>query len=184
MKATSKSGPRSKAKSAPQPRQIKKSFQAALERLRSNLGWVVIWIPFPVQKVWGTRGRLRVRGEINGFTFRTSLFPKRNEKHFLLVNKRMQAGAGVSEGMTAQFLLEPDSEERVIVVPAELKRILAEDRSLDRWFGALNYSIRKWLTDWVVQPKSSEARLRRGEQVAEQLLSAMEAERELPPALR
>jgi len=180
MKAKSK--PKQKAK--PQPKQVRKSFEATLERLRSNLGWIIVWIPLNVQKIWGTRGRLRVRGEINGFAFRTSLFPTREGEHFLLVNKKMQAGGHASEGTTAEFFLEPDVEERVIATPAELKRILAEDRSFRRWFDALSYSIRKWISDWVEQPKGTAARVRRAEQVAEQLLSTMEAERELPPALK
>src|SRR5271170_2777549 len=180
MKAKSK--PKQKAK--PQPKQVRKSFEATLERLRSNLGWIIVWIPLNVQKIWGTRGRLRVRGEINGFAFRTSLFPTRKGEHFLLVNKKMQAGGHASEGTTADFFLQPDVEERVIAAPAELKRILAEDRSFRRWFDALSYSIRKWISDWVEQPKGTAARVRRAEQVAEQLLSAMEAERELPPAIK
>jgi uncharacterized protein YdeI (YjbR/CyaY-like superfamily) len=166
------------------PKTIKKSFRATLERLRSNLGWVIVWIPFNVHKIWGTRGRLRVRGEINGFEFRTSLFPTRKGEHFLLVNKKMQAGSHASEGIRAEFSLELDTEERVVVVPAELQCILAEDRSLRRWFETLNYSIRKWLVDSIAQPKSAAARVRRAEQVGEQLFSVMEAERELPPALR
>ena len=165
-------------------RLVKKSFEATLERLRSNLGWVIVWIPFDVHKVWGSRGRLKVRGEINGFAFRTSLFPTRKGDHFLLVNKKMQAGARAREGSLAEFFLEPDTEERFVTIPAELKRILAEDRSFTRWFDSLNYSIRKWLADWITQPKSSASRVRRAEQVAEQLLSTMEAERELPPALK
>jgi uncharacterized protein YdeI (YjbR/CyaY-like superfamily) len=172
--------PKPKAKLKP----IKKSFKATLERLRSNLGWVVVWIPFNVHKVWGSRGRLKIRGEINGFPFRTSLFPTRQGKHFLLVNKKMQEGAGSLEGSTAEFLLEPDTEERIVVVPAELKNILAEDKTFRKWFESLNYSIRKWLADWLTQPKNAASRARRAEQIAEQLFSAMEAERELPPAIR
>jgi uncharacterized protein YdeI (YjbR/CyaY-like superfamily) len=180
MKPKSKPQPKVKL----QPKQASKSFHATLERLRSNLGWIVIRIPFNVQKIWGTRGMFRVRGEINSFVFRTSLFPTRKGEHFLLVNKKMQAGAHVSEGTTAEFFLEPDTKERVVSVPAEFKRILLEDRSFRCWFDALSYSIRKWISDWIVQPKSSEARVRRAEQVAEQLFSAMEAERELPPMLK
>ena len=126
----------------------------------------------------------RVKGKINGFAFRTSLFPTRKGQHFLLVNKKMQAGAHVSEGATGEFFLEPDTEERVAIVPAELKPILAEDKTFHRWFEALSYSIRKWICDWVTQPKKAASRARRAEQVAEQLFSAMEAEQELPPALK
>jgi len=181
----SKSKPRAKPglNAKPLPRQVRKSFSATLERLRSNLGWIIVWIPFNVQKTWGPRGR-RVRGEINGFAFRTSLFPTSKGQHFLLVNKKMQAGGQVSEGTAADFFLEPDTEERIVIVPAELKRILAEDQAFRRWFDALSYSIRKWISDLVEQPKSSAARVRRAEQIAESLFSAMEAERELPPALK
>ena len=166
------------------PNAVEKSFKATLERMQSNLGWVTIRIPFDVSKVWGVRGRLRVKGEINGFPFRTSLFPTGKGYHFLLVNKRMQAGAKTGPGMAAQFRLEPDMEERKAVLPAELKRALSQDRSLRRWFDNLSYSIRRWLTVWIAQRKSADARVRRAEQVAEQLMSAMDAERDLPPVLK
>jgi len=167
------------------PKPIEKSFKATLERIESsNLGWVIIRIPFDVSKIWGVRGRLRVKGEINGFPFRTSLFPTSKGYHFVLVNKRMQVGAQVRAGSTAAFRLEPDLEVRKATVPAELQRALAQDRSVRRWFDKLSYSIRKWIGDQVAQPKSAEARVRRAEQIAEQLLTTMEAERELPPVLK
>jgi uncharacterized protein YdeI (YjbR/CyaY-like superfamily) len=168
----------------PKPKSVAKSFRATLERIQSRLGWTIIRIPFDVAKLWGTRGQLRVKGEINGFAFRTSLFPARGGGHILLVNKRMQQGGDVRQGMSAQFRLEPDLEERVAVVPAELKRFFKEDAYLRRWFEKLNYSIRNWIGKWIVQVKSPEARVRRAEQMAECLLAAMEAERDLPPALQ
>ena len=163
---------------------LSKSFKATLERLRSGLGWIVAYIPFDVPKTWKMRGRAKVKGEINGFSFRTSLFPVRDGRHFLLVNKRMQAGAGAGLGDVAEITLEPDTEERVAAVPVELKRFLGEDRTFRAWFERLNYSTKKWIGDWVTQPKSAASRARRAEQVAEQLFSAMEAERELPPFLK
>ncbi len=161
-----------------------KSFRATLERIQSRLGWTIIRIPFDVAKIWGTRGQLRVKGEINGFAFRTSLFPARGGGHILLVNKRMQKGGDVRQDMSAQFRLEPDLEERVAVVPVELKHFFKEDAYLRRWFEKLNYSIRNEVGKWIVQVKSLEARVRRAEQMAERLLATMEAERELPPALQ
>ena len=161
-----------------------KSFQARLERIDSPLKWVMIRIPFDAAKIWGKRGQLKVKGEINGFAFRTSLFPRRNGGHMMLVNKRMQRGAGAAPGSVAQFRLEPDTEERIITAPVELKRALAEDRSLRRWFDKLNYSMRKYIADWIAEVKSAEARTRRAEQIAERLLATMEAERELPPILQ
>jgi uncharacterized protein YdeI (YjbR/CyaY-like superfamily) len=166
------------------PKSPAKSFRATLERDGTNLKWTIIHVPFDVEKLWGSRGMLKVKGEINGFAFRTSLFPTGKGGHTLLINKRMQAGAKAVVGTTAQFRLEPDTELREVTAPTELKRILAEDRAFRRWYEKLNYSTQKWIADWVTNVKSAEARVRRAEQVAEQLLSTMEAEQELPPALQ
>lgn len=168
----------------PKSKAIAKSFKATLERMEGNLGWVIIRIPFHVEKVWGARGRLRVKGEINGFSFRTALFPTSSGVHFLLVTKRMQAGAYARVGSTAQFRLERDLEVRKAVMPPELKRAFSQDRSLQCWFDNMSFSMRRWICNEVALPKNAETRVRRAERIAEQLMAAMEAEQELPPILK
>jgi uncharacterized protein YdeI (YjbR/CyaY-like superfamily) len=163
---------------------VARSFSGSLERLRSALNWVIVRIPFDVAATWGAGGRLKVKGEINGFPFRTSLFPGRDGSHFVLVNKRMQKGAQAQLGSTVDVRLERDTDERVIEIPIEFKHALSEERALLHWFSKLSYSTRKWITQWVTDAKSSEARRRRSQQAAEQLLSTMEAEQELPPMIR
>jgi uncharacterized protein YdeI (YjbR/CyaY-like superfamily) len=170
----------SKALPTPAP----KRFEARLERLRSGLGWIIAYVPFDAAKLWGLRGQIKVRGEINGFAFRTSLFPTGEGRHFLLINKRMQKGARAFEGSVARFQLEFDSEKRIVIVPEEFARVLRQDRSLRRWYEALSHSARNEINKWITDPKSAEARTRRAEQMAERLLSVIEAERELPPILQ
>jgi uncharacterized protein YdeI (YjbR/CyaY-like superfamily) len=148
------------------------------------MGWLTVRVPLNVAASCGKRGRLRVKGDINGFPFRTSLFPTRDGSHFLLVNKRMQQVARAVLGTTARVRLEPDTEERTVDIPLELKRLLSGEPGLLRWFNNLNYSTRKWITDRIGDVKSVEARRHRADRVAEQLLSTMEAERELPPAMQ
>jgi uncharacterized protein YdeI (YjbR/CyaY-like superfamily) len=87
-------------------------------------------------------------------------------------------------GAVAQFTLEPDTEERAIPIPPELRRLLDEDRALRKWYDSLSYSARKYFAYILAGVKSGEARLRRAEQIAECLLSTMDAERELPPAIQ
>ena len=154
----------------------------------SNLGWVIIRLPFNVEKAWGVRGQLRVKGEINGFAFRGFAFRTTaslaGRCHFMLVTKTMQMGGVVRAGDTAHFRLEPDVEVRKAVVPEELKRALGQVRAVRRWFDSMSLSMRRWFSSQVAQPKSAAARVRRAEQIAELLLSTMEAERELPPILK
>jgi uncharacterized protein YdeI (YjbR/CyaY-like superfamily) len=157
-----------------------KSFEAALEQGDRRLGWTIARIPFDVNKAWGSKGMLKVKGDINGFVFRTSLFPTGDGHHLLLVNKKMKAGAKAGLGSVARFRLEPDTAERTVEAPRELARALAEDRAVRRWYDRLNYSTRKYIAEWITDPKSAEARERRAQQTAERLLATMEAEHELP----
>jgi uncharacterized protein YdeI (YjbR/CyaY-like superfamily) len=161
-----------------------KSFKATLERIPSRFNFIFIRIPFDVAKVWGTRGKVRVKGEINGFAFRGVLFPTSKGYYWLHVNKRLRTGGNTALGETAHFRLEPDTAKRVAIVPAEFQRVLNEDRSFRRWFDQLGFSMRKWICDWIVSVKSPEARVRRAEQIAEQLMATMEAELNLPPILK
>jgi uncharacterized protein YdeI (YjbR/CyaY-like superfamily) len=168
----------------PKPKLVAKSFKATLEPIPSRLGWVIIRIPFDVLKVWGTRGNVRVKGEINGSAFRASVFPTSNGYHCMLIKRSMQTGANAIVGDTVQFRLEPDPAKRVATIPPEFQRILNEDRSFRRWFDQLTFSMRSWICYEITSVKGPESRLRRAERIAEQLLSTMEAELDLPPILK
>jgi hypothetical protein len=162
-----------------------KTFKSCLERLNGKgLHWVIARVPFSVEKTWGTRGMLKVHVQVNGFEYRTSLFPTRAGQHFLLVNKTVQKGAGIGVGNVAQFTVAPDRSPREVVLPKELERALNEDRAVRKWFDRLNHSARKWLSDIVAGAKTPETRKKRADRTAEQILSAMEAEVELPPIMR
>jgi uncharacterized protein YdeI (YjbR/CyaY-like superfamily) len=162
-----------------------KSFKAVLEPLRNGLGWVIARVPFDVAKAWPERRRLRVRGEIEGFAFRTSLFASAGGAgHFLLVNKKMQAGAKATVGERVRIRLEPDLEERAVETPPELERALKGDRRLPKWFAGLSDSMRYEISKWVSEPKSAAAREKRAEGMAERLLLTLEGEIEPPPILQ
>ena len=161
------------------------TFRAVLEPTGNALRWVIARVPFDPAEVWPIRNGRRVRGEINGFAFRTSLFPESGgKKHVLLVNKKMQSGARAKPGDTAKFLLQPDLEEREVPMPAELAKEFKADHGLRRYFDALSPSMRRDIGRWVSEAMSPGVRQKRAEQMAERLLLAMEGELEPPPVLR
>lgn len=168
----------------PKTKSVEKTFSALLERSGEGLNWTIVRIPFDVARIWGKRGQLRVQGEINGFEFRTSLFPTGKGSHILMVNKKMQSGGRALPGMTARFRLAPDMAPRVVTMPAELTGALRESKALEKYFQSLNYSARHEIARWVGGGKHSETRQRRAGQMAERMMLVMEAERELPPVLQ
>jgi|CZKL01.1.fsa_nt_gi uncharacterized protein YdeI (YjbR/CyaY-like superfamily) len=162
-----------------------KIFTVPLEATGTSLRWVIARVPVDLKKAWPEWRTRRVRGEINGFPFRTSLFPGPNGVgHALVVNKKMQAGANAKAGQKVKIRLEPDLEERAILIPEELARILKAERGLRKWYDKLTPSMRRDIGRWVGEPKSQLSRERRAEQMAERLMLVMEGEEEPPPMLR
>jgi uncharacterized protein YdeI (YjbR/CyaY-like superfamily) len=162
-----------------------KSFTAVLEPMQNGLGWVGARVPFDIAKAWPARKGVRVRGEIEGFPFRTSLFGGAGgEGHFLAVNRKMQAAAKATVGSKVRISLEPDLEKRVAEVPAELARALKGDRRLRKWFDGLNDYTRRMIGAMVLDAKGAESRKQRAERMAEWLLLALEGEIETPPILK
>jgi hypothetical protein len=158
-----------------------------LEKDGGSLGWTIVRVPFGPKELEASTGkqmlRLRVRGQINGFAFRSSLFADSATRSgfYLPVNRAMLAGAGVSPGETAEFRLEPDLDARAAELPDELAVLLDDEPGLREWFDAISESMRREIGKWAMEPKSDAARLRRAQQIAERLLATMEGERELPP---
>jgi hypothetical protein len=161
-----------------------KVFKARLELLGPALGWTIARVPFDPRDAWPKMIRLRVRGEVNGHAFRTSLFPFTAGGFFLLVNKAMQQGAGVLLGDTAEFSLEADLDAREAELPDELAVLLDDEPGLRAWYDDLTEYTRREIGKWVLSVKSDAARMRRAEQVAERLLATKEAEVELPPLIQ
>jgi uncharacterized protein YdeI (YjbR/CyaY-like superfamily) len=161
-----------------------KTFDAILTRSGNMLHWVIIKIPFRVASVWGVRGQLRVKGDINGFAFRTSLLPTGDGHHFMIVNKQMQKGGRTSPGMEARFRMEPDTEKRAVPAAPEIDRVLRQSKPVQKFYQSLSASMKNDIARFVGSAKQAATRLRRAEQLAERLMETMEAEIELPPMIR
>jgi uncharacterized protein YdeI (YjbR/CyaY-like superfamily) len=167
---------------------MRKKFTAPLKKLddtgSANLGWRVLDIPFDVKKAFGKGGRMPVKGEVNGFAFRTSLFPRKDGKHFLLMNKKMQQGAGATSlGDNVQVSLELDEETRTVGIPALLKKEIEEDEALLIYYKSLSYSMRKYFSDHITDPKSKHIQKKRAGELAIILMHMRDGEQNPPPIL-
>ncbi len=169
----------------PTSKHTTQTFRAPLEKLADGLGWTIARVPFDPHVAWKQMLRLRVCGTINGYVFRTSLFPYASEpgSFFLLVNRTMQQGAQAALGTTADFTLEPDLEDRPAELPDELAALLDEEDGLRAFYDSFTEYARREMGKWIAAVNSDEARMRRATQMAERLLATMEAEQELPPAI-
>jgi Bacteriocin-protection, YdeI or OmpD-Associated/Domain of unknown function (DUF1905) len=165
------------------PKSIAKTFHATLEPSGMGLQSSFAILPFDIAKAWPDLKVRRVKGEINGFDFRTALFPT-PRGHGFFVNKKMLAGAGVRQGDRAEIRIEPDLDERQETMPEELVRAMKGAAQLRKWFEKLPPGHRRWIAQIITEPKSAASRQKRAEEMAERLYLTMEGEFETPPILR
>jgi uncharacterized protein YdeI (YjbR/CyaY-like superfamily) len=163
----------------------RKKFTAVLEPVAKGPRFLFVRVPLDLKKAWPEWRTRRVIGEINAFPFSSTLFPAaKGTQHFLIVNKRMQAGARATVGSKVQIWLEPEMNEKIYELPRELAGALKGDRKLRRWFDALSPSMRKGIGNFVDQAQGAKTREMRAERMAESLMLAMEGEEYPPPILR
>ena len=164
---------------------LTKTFRAKLEATKTSPQWVIARVPVDLKQAWPMWKSRRVLGEINGLAFKTALIPgSKGEGFVLIVNKKMQAGAGVRPGDTTQIRLAPDLADVVIDLPVEFAKILKSDGALKKFFDGMSPSMRKGFTNFIADAKAKETRQKRAEAMAESLMLAMEGEIEPPPILR
>lgn len=137
-----------------------KRFRVLLEKHGSG-ETAKFTIPFVVEKVFGTRARVPVRGTINGFAFRSSIFPMGDGRHYMVVNKEVRAGANVKGGDTVSVVMERDEETRVVTPPVDFARALKANKDAGAAWERLSYSHHKAHIRAIEEAKRPETRARR-----------------------
>jgi hypothetical protein len=116
--------------------------------------------PFDVVETYGTRGRVAIRGTINGFPFRSSLMPM-DGRHMMPVRKSLRDGAGVNPGDTVSVVMERDEAERTVEVPPVLKKELAKNKAAQANWEKLSFTSQKEIALSITGAKKEETLVRR-----------------------
>jgi len=68
-------------------------FKAIIERIPGKFGPFFIFFPFDVEKEFGVRGSVRVKGKVNSLVVDRALIPRGDGTHHLLFPKDLQRKA-------------------------------------------------------------------------------------------
>ena len=153
-----------------------KRFRVVLEK-DDNSEATGIRIPFSVEKEFGARARVPVRGTINGFAFRSSVFPMGEGCHYMAVNKELRAGAKAKGGDVVSVVMERDEEPRVITPPEDFARALKSNRAAQAAWDKLSYTHRKEYAKSIDEAKKPETRARRIEKAIAMLAATGKAKK-------
>lgn len=135
-----------------------KRFLAEIEEGKG--GGALIVIPFDVESVYGTRGRVRVKATFDGHPYRGSIAPM-GGRHVLGLVKPIREAIGKSAGDSVEVVVEPDTEERTVEIPPELTEALEASPAASEFYAGLAYTYRKEYARWIADAKRPETRSRR-----------------------
>lgn len=145
-----------------------KRFRVMLEKHEHSEA-ALFTLPFDASKFFGTRARVPVRGTINDFPFRGSIFPTGDGRHYMVVRKEIRDGAGVRGGQLVTIVMERDDEPRVVTPPEDLARAIRKSREARAAWERLSYTHQKEYADAVASAKRPETRERRIEKALAEL---------------
>jgi hypothetical protein len=143
-----------------------------------------------VDRVFGSKARVPVKGTMNGIAFKASLFPEGDGTHYqgdekapcpaegiwasssrsdMYVNESLRRKARFQQGEVVAVMLEADTVHRAIRTPQDLKAALARDPRAAEQYAQMSYSHRKAYVEWIETAKHAETRARRIEKAVEMI---------------
>ncbi|MBS1794147.1 MAG: DUF1905 domain-containing protein [Acidobacteria bacterium] len=135
----------------------KQTFEVVLEK-HESIDATGITIPFDVEKVFGAK-RVPVKVSINGAEYRSTV-GRMGGRYCMVVPKVFREAAGVRAGETITVVMEKDTAERTVEIPADLAAAL-EKSGLSEKFAKMSYTHRKEYVNAVNDAKKPETRVRR-----------------------
>lgn len=145
-------------------------FRARLDPVRPDgTGGAFITIGPDVAAALGRKARTPVRGTINGFPFRSSIFPRGDSSFSMVLNRALREAASVKVGEVLDVVMEVDQAPREVDVPEDFRRALGRSRAARAAFEGLPYSHRKKDVDWITEARPDDTRRRRIERAVEML---------------
>ena len=133
----------------------KHTFTAVIQN--AGGGGAFVEVPFDVEEASGSK-RPKVKAVIEGVPYRGILTRMGTEHHLLIILKEIREKVGKTFGDEIKVSVEADLEERVVTVPAELKRVFKVEKEAKAFFDKLSYTHQREYVMWINEAKKDETR--------------------------
>ncbi len=115
---------------------------------------------FDVVAVFQRKGRVPVKGTINGFPFRSSLMDM-GDGHMMVVNAQLRAGAKCKAGDIVAVVMELDEGPRTVELPPYLRKMISGDAAARESWSKLSFTHQKEYVREIEGAKKAETREKR-----------------------
>ncbi|MBL7013470.1 MAG: DUF1905 domain-containing protein [Candidatus Marinimicrobia bacterium] len=146
-----------------------KKFKTKLITYDISGAWTFLTVPFDVEKEYGSKAKVKVKGTIDGLSYKSTLLPLGGGKHNLIVKKAIREKIDKYAGDTVSVTMEKDLFETIIQIPDDFKEAMPKPAS--EYFESLTPSYKKVYIEWIESAKKEETRKRRIKKAVEKLLA-------------
>ena len=150
----------------------KHSFTAIIQN--AGGGGAFVEVPFDVEAAFGSK-KPKVKATFEGVPYRGILTRMGTEHHLLIILKEIREKIGKTFGDEVKITVEPDTEPRVIEVPAELKKAFKTEKEAKAFFDKLSYTHQREYVMWINEAKREETRQNRLAKAVEMLKKGQKA---------
>ncbi len=144
----------------PAPRTYR--FTAPLEKMSAQMAFMYVEVPIDVEKEFGTRGRVRVLGTVNGVAVDRALMPQKSGVHIIILGGDIRKAAKikrVGDPVHVEFWKHPNPDE--LDLPEALAETLAFLPEMKAAWNALTPGMRRSMCYWVGSAKTEATQAKR-----------------------
>ena len=140
------------------------NFVTTLQSINGATSPIVIaLVPFDIEAVFCVKNRVDIRGEIDGFAFERTLLPVGDGRHYFMLNAKMMKAIGKKMGDEVNIEIEEKENTgyKEVVLPDYFLMELEENPHAKAGYENCNPSAKRWVSQYITEPKSDDAKAKR-----------------------
>ncbi|MBL7938178.1 MAG: DUF1905 domain-containing protein [Flavobacteriales bacterium] len=148
------------AKKKPAPKTYR--FTAPLEKMNAQMAFMYVEVPIDVEQEFGTRGRVRVMGTVNGVSVDRALMPQKSGMHVIILGGEIRRAAGIKrlgDPVDVVFWKHPNPD--LLELPEALAETLDFIPEMKAAWDKLTPGMKRSMCYWVGSAKTEATQAKR-----------------------
>lgn len=136
-------------------------FIATVEKADGRFGWSYATFPHDVEKLFGKKGRVRIKGTVNGVPMDRALMPTKEGSHVIILGNELRRQAKLKAGDPARFEVWLNERPEELDIPAELHETLDFFPEFKAGWDGLTTGMKRSMLIWINSAKTVTTRAKR-----------------------
>lgn len=146
-------------------------FEGILEKRYRIGGGHYVRVPSNVTKFFGTKGRVRVLGTMNGISVDRALIPDGDGGHEIVVGTEVRKKTKTVEGEKVVIEIHRNPAQDEIDIPEELTEAINMEPEAIRKFAKMTPGMKRNMAYWVNSGKLPETRAKRAVEILRRIMN-------------